>query len=124
MPVNWQISSPRKRAFFDRLADITGSPGTPDVSVDWSPAVGHLTVRIEPTPARTLRRLVRVEVLLDNTVAASGLEQPLAFTLDRLPEGDHSVRVRVVYEGDQGEVLVESPDRRNPWWPYGGPARP
>jgi hypothetical protein len=122
MPVNWQISSPRKRAFFDRLADITGSPGTPGVSVDWSRTVGQLIVRIEPAPA--LRRLVRVEVRVNDAVAATGIEQPLAFTLDRLPESDHFVRVRVVYEGDHGEVAIESPQVRNPWWPYGGPARP
>jgi hypothetical protein len=24
MPVNWRISSPRKKAFFDLLAEITG----------------------------------------------------------------------------------------------------
>jgi hypothetical protein len=122
LPVNWQISSPRKRAFFDLLADITGSPGTPGVSVDWSRTVGQLIVRIEPAPA--LRRLVRVEVRVNDAVAATGIEQPLAFTLDRLPESDHFVRVRVVYEGDHGEVAIESPQVRNPWWPYGGPARP
>jgi hypothetical protein len=27
VPVNWSISSPRKRAFFQRLGEITGSPG-------------------------------------------------------------------------------------------------
>lgn len=27
VPVNWSISSPRKRAFFQRLAEITGNPG-------------------------------------------------------------------------------------------------
>jgi hypothetical protein len=29
VPVNWQISSQRKRTFFDLVAEITGSPGTP-----------------------------------------------------------------------------------------------
>lgn len=65
-----------------------------------------------------------MEVRVNNTVAASGTEQPLVFTLDRLPEGDYFVTVRVVYEGDQGEVVIESPDVRNPWWPYGGPSGP
>jgi hypothetical protein len=124
MPVNWQISSPRKRAFFERLRAITGSPGAPAVSVDWGQPVGRLTVGIEPAGGGRLGRLTRVDVLVNNAVAASVVEPPLAFTLDRLPDGDHSVRVRVVYQGDLGEVVVESPGQRNPWWPYGGPAGP
>jgi hypothetical protein len=31
VPVNWQISSERKRTFFDWVAEITGSPGTPQL---------------------------------------------------------------------------------------------
>ena len=30
VPVNWGLSSPRKKAFFERLAEITGSKGTSD----------------------------------------------------------------------------------------------
>jgi hypothetical protein len=122
IPVNWQISAPRKRAFFDLLARKTGSPGTPVVEVDWSREVGALTVRVERLPDGA--RVTRVEVLVDNEVRATATQEPYTFTLDGLQDGSHWVRARVVYHHDGGEIMVESPAARNPWWPYGGPARP
>ncbi len=35
VPVNWHLSSTRKRDFFDLLADVTGSPGTPRIHLEW-----------------------------------------------------------------------------------------
>jgi hypothetical protein len=122
MPVNWQISSPRKRGFFDRLAAITGSPGTPVVLVDWAAEPGHVTARLDRDGANLRSR--RVEVLVNNSVAASTAGDGFTFRLGALPDGPHFARVRVAYEGDRGEVVVESPMVRSPWWPYGGPARP
>jgi hypothetical protein len=122
IPVNWQISAPRKREFFDLLATITGSPGTPVVEVDWAREVGSLTVRFDKVPEGV--RVERVEVLVDNEVRATSAAVPHTFTIGRLPPHGHWVRARVVYRDDRGEVVVESPAARNPWWPYGGPARP
>jgi hypothetical protein len=121
VPVNWQISSQRKRDFFDLLARITGSPGTPDVSIDWSASLGRMTLRVGQEPAI---RVERVEVLVNDEVVASTKQAPFEFRLDRLPEGDHWVRARVTYHTGQRQVSVESPYHRNPWWPYGGPDRP
>jgi hypothetical protein len=114
MPVNWQVSAP--------LATITGSPGSPVVTVDWSREVGRMTVRVERVPDGA--RVERVEVLVDNDVRASVQREPYAFTIDRLTGGSHWVRARVVYRDAFGESFVEAPAARNPWWPYGGPARP
>jgi hypothetical protein len=122
IPVNWQISAPRKREFFDLLATITGSPGTPVVAVDWAREVGAMTVRVDRVPDGA--RVERVDVLVDNEVRATAARAPFAFTIGNLPDGSHWVRARVVYRDDRGERFVESPAARSPWWPYGGPARP
>jgi hypothetical protein len=122
VPVNWQISSSRKRDFFDLLAEMTGSPGTPKVTVEFSQEFRRMSVAIERRPGD--RRIRRVEVLVNNEMAASATEGPFEFQLDRLPDGNHWVRARIVYENGLGEMFVESPHYRNPWWPYGGPARP
>ncbi len=122
IPVNWQISAPRKREFFDLLARITGSPGTPVVDVDWSREVGGMTVRVERVPEGM--KVTRVEVLVDNAVRVSATQEPYAFTLDALPDGGHWVRARVVFHDGRAERFVEAPAARSPWWPYGGPARP
>jgi hypothetical protein len=89
------------------------------VSVEWAQPPGQLSVGLDRIPGDV--RVQRVEVLIDNEVVASATEAPSTFRLDGLPEGDHFVRVRVVYQGGRGEVVVESPSHHNPWWPYGGP---
>jgi hypothetical protein len=121
VPVNWQISAPRKRAFFDLLARITGSPGTPVVALDPAEAFGSLAVRLERVPAAA--RVQRVEVLVNEEVRASSAKTPFQVTLDRLPDREHWLRARVTYNDGERTVVVESPAARNPWWPYGGPAK-
>lgn len=120
VPVNWQITSERKRAFFDLLARITGSPGAPKVDVEWSPQAGRATVRIEG--ARADAPIERVELLVDNRVVATTTDMPFQFQIP-VPEGEHWVRARATYRNAGREVKVESPHYQNPWWPYGGPAR-
>jgi len=122
LPVNWQISAPRKRGFFDLLARITGSPGAPVVTADWSREVGRVTVRVERVPEGA--RVTRVELLVANAVRATATQAPYELTLDAVPDGDHWVRARVVYHDGRATHVVEAPAARRPWWPYGGPARP
>jgi hypothetical protein len=121
VPVNWQISSDRKRAFFDLLARITGSPGTPRVEVEWSDQAGGGTVRIEGV--RPDAPIQRVELLVNNRVAATAKEVPFEFLID-MPQEEHWVRARATYRRAGTEVIVESPYYRIPWWPYGGPSMP
>jgi hypothetical protein len=121
VPVNWQITAPRKRAFFDLLARITGSPGTPVVHLDVAQTFGSLTVRLERVPAGA--RVQQVEVLVNDEVRASAAAAPFTATLDRLPDREHWMRARVTYQDGARTVVVESPAARNPWWPYGGPAK-
>jgi hypothetical protein len=118
VPVNWQITSDRKRNFFDRLAAITGSPGTPRLDLEWPGEVGRASVRIEQERADA--PIQRVELLLDNAVVATSAENPFVFQID-VPNGNHWIRARAVYHTGEREVIVESPHYRNPWWPYGGP---
>jgi hypothetical protein len=120
VPVNWQISSDRKRAFFDLLARITGSPGTPSVEVEWSAQVGGATVRIDGV--RPEAPIQRVELLVNNRVVATSNNAPFEFQI-QVPQEEHWVRARATYRTDGTEVIVESPYHRTPWWPYGGPER-
>lgn len=120
MPANWQISAPRKREFFDQLAAITGSRGAPRVDVDWAGEPGRATVRVERVPDGTT--VTRVEMWVDGQRVQSATEAPYMFATD-VPAGAHSVRARVFYRDGSRESFVESPNVRNPWWPYGGPAR-
>jgi hypothetical protein len=117
VPVNWQISSQRKRDFFDLLAAITGSPGTPRLELEPAPEIGSATVRIEQ--ARAEVTIQRVELLIDNQVVATATENPYEFRVE-VPDANHWVRARAVYRSGEREVIVESPHYRNPWWPYGG----
>lgn len=122
VPVNWQIASERKRSFFDLLAEITGSPGTPRVRIDWEQEVGRGTVQIAEGPAGV--SIDRIEVLINNEVIATAEEEPFEFSLDKqgyqLPDEEHWVRARATYRNNGREIIVESPYYRNPWWPYGG----
>jgi hypothetical protein len=120
VPVNWQITSPRKREFFDLLAAITGSPGTPRLELAWAPEAGGVTVRVERERADAA--IHRVELLIDDQVVATATERPFAFRV-AVPAGNHGLRARATYRDGGREVIVESPYYRNPWWPYGGPGR-
>jgi hypothetical protein len=118
VPVNWQITSDRKRAFFDLLARITGSPGAPKVDLEWGDA-GHAIVRIEGE--RPEAPVERIELLVNNEVASTAAPGSREFRID-VPDAEHWVRARVTYRSGEREVIVESPHHQNPWWPYGGPA--
>ena len=122
VPVNWQITAPRKRAFFDLLARITGTPGTPVVRLEPGEAFGSLNARLERVPAGA--RVRQIEVVVNDEVRATSAEAPLTVTLDRVLDREHRVHARVTYHDGERTVVVESPVARNPWWPYGGPARP
>jgi hypothetical protein len=121
VPVNWQISSPRKQQFFDLMATITGSPGTPKVAIRWEPVAGGMEV----TADRDLdaSRRPRLEVILNNEVVVRATTLPFRGTVDSVPTGPHAVKARLTYDAGGHDVVVESPLYRNPWWPYGGPPR-
>lgn len=122
VPVNWQISSDRKRNFFDFLAEITGSPGTPEIYIEWERETGTGTVRIADDSSDSA--VQQVELLMNNEIIATGQEMPFAFDLEEfgyeLPDGEHWIKARTAYHNNGREVIVESPYYRNPWWPYGG----
>lgn len=119
VPVNWQITSERKRDFFNLLAEITGSPGAPSVYLDRSDVIGEGVVRIENQRADLT--IEEIEVIINNNVIATAQNAPFEFQLDEMPDGEHWVKARVKYLNNNGkEVIVESPYHRNPWWPYGG----
>jgi hypothetical protein len=120
VPVNWQITADRKRAFFDLMAEITDSPGTPKLDLEWSREVGVVTARVEP--ARGGATLREVSLLMDGEVVGTASGGALEFRVD-VPERNHWVRARAVYQGERGDVIVESPVYANPWWPYAGPPR-
>ncbi|MEX2639091.1 MAG: hypothetical protein WD266_00295 [Balneolales bacterium] len=118
VPVNWHISSERKRDFFDLLAEFTGSPGTPKVSLDVSRETNTVSVQIEGE--RDDAPVDQVELLINNQVVDSAREKPFEFRISEVPAGDHGVRARVTYRNGQRDVIVESPYYQNLWWPYGG----
>lgn len=120
VPVHWQISSDRKRAFFEKLATMTGSRGTPVVTVRPGPEPGRLVVEVERLPAGAT--VVQIDVLLDNQVVATVTSPGEVVSLS-VPQREHWVRARVVYRDTVGEIVVTSPHYRTPWWPYGGPPR-
>ncbi|GAA5521576.1 hypothetical protein LQ318_07480 [Aliifodinibius salicampi] len=122
VPVNWQISSERKRNFFDLLARITDSPGTPRVHINFDQKVGKGNIDIEEEKYSDIS-IDKVELIINNKVITT-VEAPFDFSLDEfgyeLPAGEHWVRARITYKNGQRKVIVESPYYKNPWWPYGG----
>ena len=121
VPVNWHLSAPRKQRFFDLLATITGSPGTPKLTIGWAGDVG--TVDITADRDLEASRRPRVEILLNNEVVARATALPFRGKIAGVPAGPHSVKARLTYDAGGHDVVVETPLYRNPWWPYGGPAR-
>jgi hypothetical protein len=123
VPVNWQISAKRKRDFFSLLAEITGSPGTPAIDLDFSPQTGEkIDVRIEGGPPEI--EIEKLELIVNNQIVAVSDQVPEVFFPDKIDQrilaGDHWIKARLTYFLNGREIIVESPYYRNPWWQYGG----
>ncbi len=126
IPVNWQISSDRKWDFFKLLAEITGSPGTPKVDIEFSGRIGEkMEVYIERGPENI--NIQKLELIVNNQVVGQSTQVPAEFTVDELGKNimsdNHWIKARLTYEIEGREVVVESPYYNNPWWPYGGPSQ-
>jgi hypothetical protein len=123
VPVNWQISSGRKRDFFGLLAEITGSPGTPAVEIDFPGLPGEkIRYSIEGGPSDI--EIDKLELIANNRVVAESNQMPGEFRVDEIDykilAGEHWIKARLTYLRDGHEIVVESPYYQNPWWPYGG----
>ncbi len=120
IPANWHITTDREISFFDLCASITGFPGTPRLLIETSMEIGKGTVKIE---GKRTEAIQSVQIIVDNEVAMTLSERPYNFHLEDLPAGEHWIKARARFMSDEIEVIVESLYQRNPWWPYGGPAR-
>lgn len=123
IPVNWQISSERKRNFFTLLAAITGSPGTPSINMDFSENIGEqFDVTIEGGPANI--EIEKLEIIVNNIIVAQSSQLPKSFLMadfdTNIMEGEHWIKARLTYYNGGRRIIVESPYYKNPWWPYGG----
>jgi len=119
VPVNWFISSERQRDFFDLLADITGSPGTPTVEIDFPREMGTGSVSI--AGGRNNTQIEHLELIVNNQIVSTSEEIPFEFEINsELTSGEHWVKARAYYNNGEHEVIIESSYYRNPWWPYGG----
>jgi hypothetical protein len=121
IPVNWQISSERKRDFFNLMAQITGSPGTPVIEAIFPGETGKVSVDIQHV--RQDAQIEQIMLIINNEVVSTIKSTPLEFNIEDIPDGEHWVKVRAVYRSGTNEVIIESPYYHNPWWPYGGPPR-
>jgi len=121
IPANYHITTDREIAFFDLLARITNSPGTPKLFIDFSQEAGKLEVRVENNGNPT--RINEVEIIINNRVYTSLKSQPFELEISELPEEEHWIKARARYISRETEVTVESLYHQNPWWPYGGPRR-
>ena len=121
VPVNWAISSERKKAFFDLLATITGYPGTPKLRMEWSDKPGKVTVKVDN--ADKFPAIREVSLLINNQVVQKLSVPPYSFEIDEMPDHWHMVKARAVYQSGKNEVIIETPIYENPWWLYGGANR-
>jgi hypothetical protein len=116
VPVNWQISSDRKRAFFSLMAEITSSPGTPRLDLD-VPESGVIRAgdgiefQVQVQNERDDAPIERIELLVNHAVVAEARQAPYTFRLKGLPLGEPMVRARATYSRQGREVIVESPCR-------------
>lgn len=118
VPINWQISSERKQAFFDLLATVTGYPGTPKLHMEWSDEPGKVTVKFEN--AEKFPAIEEVSLLVNNQVVQKITSPPYNFVIAEMPEYWHQVKARAKYQSDGNEIIIETPMYENPWWLYGG----
>jgi hypothetical protein len=119
IPVNWHITTKRKQDFFDLCADITGSPGTPKVFIDFSKEMGKLEVRIEQSPQDV--QIKSVELVMNNEIIATLTHTPYVYEIQCAHVKEQWIKARVGYLINDRQVSVESLYHKNPWWPYGGP---
>lgn len=123
IPVNWQISSSRKRDFFNLLAKITSSMGTPQLDLKFSDKTGE-EIKVKLSGEASVMLIKQFELIVNNTVLSAFSDIPknietINFAEEFLDK-EHWVKVRLVYELNDDELVVESPYYKNPWWPYGG----
>jgi hypothetical protein len=118
VPINWQISSERKQAFFDLLAQITGYPGTPKLLMQWQDEPGKVTVLVQN--ASEFPELKEVSLLVNNRLVGRRTGAPYDFALATMPQHWHQVKARAIYQSGGEEIIIESPLFENPWWTYGG----
>ncbi len=120
VPVNWQISSDRKRDFFELLAKITGHVGTPAIDLIFSEKIGEsIEVKIDGGPESI--EVSKFEWIVNHQTFSTLTEVPASLKLDeKLLESDHWIKARLTYNWEGKEIVVESPYYHNPWWPYGG----
>jgi hypothetical protein len=123
VPVNWQISSERKRDFFDLLAEITGSSGTPTITLDFSRRIGErIDLKIDGGPFNI--EIEKLELIVNNETVVGFHEIPEEIYIGEIDYNimarEHWIKARLTYVRDEREIVVESPYYRNPWWPYGG----
>jgi hypothetical protein len=121
VPINWQISSERKQAFFDLLATITGYPGTPKLQMEWSDEPGKVTVKVEN--ARNFPLIEEVNLLINNQIVQKVTSAPYSFEITEMPEHWHQVKASAKYQSGNKEIIIETPIYENPWWLYGGAKR-
>jgi hypothetical protein len=121
IPVNWHITTDRENSFFELCREITGYPGTPKLFLEPAREVGKGTIRIEGE--RPGAGIQSVDIIVNNKVVATLNQRPFEFQIDGNTEAEHWVKARATYLSGDTEVAVESLYHRNPWWPYGGPAR-
>ena len=121
IPVNWHITTDREYGFFELCKEITGAPGTPKLLLDLSNETGRGTVRVDnELPGVNIQS---VEIIVNNKVVATLDQRPFEFHIDANAEAVQWVKARATYMSGDTEMAVESLYHRNPWWPYGGPAR-
>jgi hypothetical protein len=124
IPVNWQLSSDRKRAFFNLLAKITDSPGSPCIDLEFSDQFGLINkIMVSEWPEDM--KITKFEWVVNNKVVEKFPEIPETFDFSplKLPDlqKEHWIKGRLTYTWDQQEIIVETPYYKNPWWPYVGP---
>jgi hypothetical protein len=121
VPINWQISSERKQAFFDLLASVTGYPGTPKLQMEWSDDPGKVTVKVEN--ADKFPAIKEVILLINNQVVQQVTNAPYSFEIAEMPEHWHQVKAIAKYQSGNNEIIISTPMYENPWWLYGGAKR-
>lgn len=121
VPVNWQITSERKEAFFNLLADITGYPGTPKLVMEWSDTPGKVTVKVENTA--NFPPIKELSLLINNQMTEKVTAPPYHFEIAEMPQYWHQIKARAKYLSGDDEIIIETPVYNNPWWLYGGAKR-